>query len=59
METCTPARVKYTMEECAVRLRELTEGLCDNLEGREVLQGGHVTHTADPCCCMAETSTLL
>ena len=32
-----------------MRLRDLTQGLCDNLERREFLEEGHVTHTADPC----------
>ena len=51
----------------AVWLRELKQGLCDNLEGwdeegdeREVQEGGNLhTPMADSCWCLAETNKIL
>ena len=51
----------------AVWLRELKQGLCNNLEewdgegdGREVQEGGDVcVAVADTCWCLAETNKIL
>ena len=53
--------------EFAVRHREVSPVLCDNLErwdgvgdGREIQEGGDgCMRVADSCRCMAETSTIL
>jgi len=66
-ETYMAIYKKYSQWKFAVWLRELKQGLCNNLEGwdgegdrREVQGGGNICiPMADIYCCLAETNTIL